>query len=154
MRYKNTNRVAEKVASDLEKEIKKSLDKNDTGGLHKSIKVSTTIDAKGNTKFSLEMQEYGKWVDEGRKPGKGMPVKPLQDWIKRKKMTVKDANGKSTKVTDANIGGLSYIINRKIREEGIKPTHFIENAVNKYILSLETKIADAYGDDIIDGITL
>ncbi len=146
MKLTNTKRVLGYEAEVLEKRIKKSS-KVDEGDLKKSIDISYDVDSNILT-MSLTAEHYSYWVDQGRKPGIGMPVKPLKEWIKRKKLTVKDINGKTLKMTDSRLNGLSYVINRKIREKGIKATHFIEDPVELMFDTIGDRLSDAFSKDI------
>ena len=146
MKLTNVKRVLGFESDTLEKRIKKGA-KVDQSTLKHSIDVSYNIE--NNTlQMTLTAEEYSKWVDEGRKPGIGMPVKPLKEWIKRKKLTIKDVNGKQLKMTDSRINGLSYVINRKIREKGIKPSHFIERPVDLMLDTLGDRLSVAFSQDI------
>jgi len=98
------------------------------------------------------MEHYGEWVDEGRKPGKGIPVDVLQKWISSKNMLLEDKNGNELPMTPSRLDSLSYVINRKIKEEGIKPTYFLTDAVDKYFPKLEVDLPNAYADDLIDNL--
>ena len=53
-----------------------------TGTLRSSLRYIITDDGIG-----FLMEDYGKWVDEGTKPGrKAPPIAPLKQWVKLKGM--------------------------------------------------------------------
>ena len=118
------------------------------------------IEASGNLRNSLKyaindytvvftMAHYGQWVDQGRKPGKGMPVKELQKWIRIKPIKPRDLKtNKWIKATPAAINTLSYLINRKIKTFGIAPTYFFSDAFDKYFSQLERGIDGAIELDL------
>lgn len=149
MEFTNVKRVVGFESYTLENKIKKNLGKKkDTGDLQKSISVDYVFDENVFT-ITLTEEDYAYYVDQGRKPGKkGMPVNKLKEWIKRKKLTVKDANGKTLKMTDSRLNGLSFVINRKIREEGIKATYLISKPIDAMLDNLGDRIAEAFMLDI------
>lgn len=117
--------IGNKVVVDAKSNLKKN-NKLASGNLYNSIKYNIE-----KSKLSFEMLQYGYWVDKGRKPGKGVPVDELKKWMKLKNIDMK----------------YSYVINRKIKEKGIKPTFFftmayekntkdIDDILDKYIVNL------------------
>lgn len=74
--------------------------------------------------------EYLKVVDQGRKPGKFVPIKPLLNWVRIKGME----------------DGAAYAISKKIAKKGIKATFIIRQSVDQLfnpdtIVQLEEEIA-------------
>lgn len=148
----------------------RSLDrkKDTTGELRDSIRFQIKI--LGNRMvFQLLLADYYKWVDEGRKKGKGIPVNVLKSWLTYpgtlEKIGAKGAGiyaaskrNKSKKgliaINRSKINSLSYIINKKIREKGIKPTHFYSKVVNKDLVNeLKKNLIEATKKDVLVTIT-
>ena len=71
--------------------------------------------------FGIEMESYGKYVDEGRKKGKGVPIEPLIDWIKQKGIKGRDKQGRF--ITNESLASL---ISMGIKSYGIKETNFFD----------------------------
>lgn len=117
---------------------------DNSGRLRSSL--SYILDVSPNS-FSLAflMEEYGKWVDEGRKPGKGIPPQKIEQWVKQKPIRPR-LDGQFVKVTDAKVKSLAFLINRKIKEEGIEPTRFFTEPFEKEFKS--------FGDDFIESFAL
>jgi len=74
--------------------------------------------------------EYLKVVDQGRKPGKYVPIRPLLQWVRIKGME----------------DGAAYAISKKIAKKGIKATFIIKQSVDQLlnpdtITQLEEEIA-------------
>ena len=152
MDYTKTNIVIKEFEKALISKSKKGLlSHSNSGKLERSINVSHTQD-KGNYALSVHWEDYGEFVDDGRKPGKGIPVSKLKQWIVSKKMTVRDANGKSVSMTDSKLDGLAYVINRKIKNEGIKPTYFLTKPLEEMINKFANDVAYAIGEDILADI--
>jgi len=127
-----------------------SLDKNGKvagGGLRQSIDVRFDAFA---TSFvvNIDLLSYYKWVDEGRKPGGKMP--PMDAMLKHvanrgewytgfkpipkstKKNKIPKEKKKSLKETRNR--QLAFLIGRSIAKKGIKPTNFIQEALDGGVL--------------------
>jgi len=109
------------------KSILKKKHKNNTGSLYNSIKYN--VKGRG---LEFIMKDYGMFVNDGRKPGKGIPVNVLEKWMKQRGIDKK----------------YSYVINKKIRERGIKPTYFFTIAVDINIEHYKKQI-DEYIDTLL-----
>lgn len=106
-----TYKVLDDYGKQVVKEIKANLDNtgsNATGTLKKSIQYDIIISSVGPI-VEFYMADYGKWVDEGRKPGGKMPpLKKILEWT-----SVRGIDSK-----------YAFPIARKIAEDGIRPTNF------------------------------
>ena len=124
---------------------------DNTGKLRASL--SYLLDVSPNS-FSLAflMEEYGEWVDKGRKPGKGAPPEVIQKWVRQKPIRPRDKNGSYKKATDANLNSLAYLINRKIKEKGIEPTNFFTDPFESEYKKLPNNLIDAFALDLEDFI--
>lgn len=120
-------RIGENIITDAKTALKKQ-GHIATGSLYNSMKAKVEA-----SQLSFELTSYAKYVDEGRKPGKYAPVQSIKDWCK-----VKGINT-----------NLSYVINRKIKEKGIKPSLFFTIAYEKNLETMDDMI-DAYMDDLFD----
>lgn len=90
-----------------------------TGDLYQSIQFTVS----GFT-GTISMEEYGEFVDKGRRAGGKFPPPPaIKEWIITKGLTMDD----SDKSLETQQDTLTYLISRKIAEEGIPPTNFIED---------------------------
>lgn len=104
-------------------------EKDASGELRKSIRFQIKIFSEYYS-FNLLMADYYKFVDEGRKAGKGAPPAEIMKWLSISRVRSKlNRNPKSIfrdkkGLKDYKIKGLAYIINRKIKQKGIKPTYF------------------------------
>lgn len=137
------------------------LDKDQPGNLIQSINVD--IEHKGSKlTFTLEMEDYWKYVDAGRKQGSKMPpqaamlefikvrgikanVKKIQTGLKSKriKKALKQIN------RDRALKQLAFAIGKSIKKKGIKPTYFFSDVVNEDLyLRLKEDLTKALGQDI------
>lgn len=107
----------------------------------------------GRIEFS--MLEYGKWVDSGRRKGKGIPLDPLIKWIKKKPLRIRDLEtGSFVRATDSKIKSLAFLISRNAKKHGIKPTNFISEPIEDEYPKFAKQLVDALGDDYMNGIAM
>lgn len=116
-----------------------------SGRLRTSIKFTTKI-LGDEFVFQLSMADYYEVVDEGRKPGKWPGEYPdvnptnILQWMQTKN-SLRSKIGQTSKANRAGISGLAsvninqakslaFLIGRKIKNKGIKPTNFFSDAYN------------------------
>ena len=145
-----------------------SLSKHDRvvgGGLFQSIKASTKVFGQ---KVSLEisMEDYWKWVDEGRKKGSKQP--PPQAMLKHiadrgdrwnpvsQRISKFNKNKKGLDVArkkplpmDQARKTLAFLIGRVIKKKGIKPTHFATEVMEgNLIKEFRSELSKSVGREI------
>jgi len=123
---------------------------DNSGKLRKSIKYNTIVSkSQRSFEFNIVTEDYGVYVDKGRKAGKGIPQRELLKWIKSKPIRVRDLKTKSfVKQTESNIKSLAFLINRKIKEKGIAATNFLSDPFEKEFKELPDDLIEAFGLDI------
>lgn len=145
----NTNAFVEALAEKIILSAKRELGANRKRPKYsfpRRGKVGTysgKIDSTGRLRNSLEakideetlsmefiMEDYGQWVDEGRKRGKGAPVKSIDSWIRNKGLRLRDENGQFIRKTEKNIRAAGFLFNRKLKYFGIAATHFFSEPFN------------------------
>jgi len=104
--------------------------KQKTGNLYNSIQVS--FDPTTN-KMKVNMLDYWKYVNDGRQPGKYVPLKPLMKWIKTKGLN-RDPKGRFKKF---NIKGTAIAISKTIQRFGIQPTNFYDDGFDVFIKAFD-----------------
>ena len=116
-----------------------------TGRLYNSVSYSVSPD--GDISFSYA--EEGKWVESGRRRGARYPPPgPILQWIKVKGIKGRDrTTGRF--ITDKS---LTFLIQRAISRDGIKPVKFmseaIEKATQQLLLDLDKSITAYYSKQI------
>ena len=125
-----------------------------TGDLAKSIKNNNSvIETEEGYTAVLTMLWYGETVDEGigRGPGGAPPIKPIEEWIKRKRIPV-PAAFKSPKQ-------FAFAIAGKIKREGDRNSKrkypFIQNSITQVKTQFgDALIEKAAGEQITEQLTL
>lgn len=100
-------------------------------------------------KLTFQMAEYGLYVDEGRKPGKYVPPKVIEEWIKSKPIRLRDLKtGRFMQQTPQAMKSLAFLINRGIHDNGILPTKFFSKPLEQEIKRLDNTMPEALYKDI------
>lgn len=151
----------EEIAPLIEENIKKALAEKrypfgvkTRPGLSNKIASSSlynSVDVKqsGNDTLEVIMNDYWKYVQSGRLPGKkGVPLEAIEKWIGERKLLGRDKLSKVAKRSFA------FAIQTNIKKFGIPPSNFLDVAIenileDKRIIEL---LGDAGLDDLIDKI--
>lgn len=103
---------------------------NATGLLGNSL--STTVYAEdGIYEVVLQIQEYWKYLEYGRNPGRFPNIDAIRQWIQVKPVipTVQ-SNGKVP-----TLNQLTYLISRKIARDGIEPKYYLNKTLDEIDLT-------------------
>jgi hypothetical protein len=152
----------EEIAPLIEENIKKALAEKrypfgvkTKPGLSNKIASSSlynSVDVKqsGNDTLEVIMNDYWKYVQSGRLPGKkGVPLEAIEKWISQRKLLGRDKQGKFIKKRS-----FAFAIQTNIKKFGISPSNFLDVAIenileDKRIIEL---LGDAGLDDLINKI--
>ena len=140
-------------------------DKRATGSLYDSLDYEITV-SKNSFKLRILMEQYAMFQDRGvrgadpslvkngqqkaplspyRFKNKMPPLKPILDWVKLKKIRLRDEKGKFKK------GGyktVAFLVQRSIYAQGLKPSLFFTKPFIKAFDNLPDDIVEAYGLDL------
>lgn len=95
-------------------------------------------------KVSISLADYWQYLERGRGPGKFPPVDKIKEWIEVKPVNPTPlSNGKTPSVEQ-----LSFLIGRKIANEGTEGKPFFEPAKEQTIREFEDKINQAIEEDV------
>ena len=132
--------VAYQVAIDYQNELR-SLGSVASGTLNN---VDFEVEIKGGTyKIYLILQDYWKYVEYGRKPGKFPNVGKLQEWIKIKPILPRPLTNGIVPTEKQ----LTFIIANSIKTKGIQPKPALANALQKNDSHLN-RIKEAVGKSL------
>lgn len=97
--------------------------------------------------FTVSNDEAGKYADVielGRKPGAKMPpVKPIEDWIRIKRLKLRNRQGEFIKSTESNIKSAAFAIAKSIGKNGIEGINYYSEAIDD--------TWDEYKDRLMEG---
>lgn len=114
------------------------------GATDKLRDVTFGVEHKGTVyEVYLNLQNYWKNVEYGRKPGKRPPTEAILEWIKAKPVIPREING--IKPTNEQ---LAFLISRSIGENGTVGQHPLELANNKVYEQMAESIKQAFLEDI------
>jgi len=150
---KQFDEISEYLAEEFALEVSKSRQNHvATGKLINSIE-GKTVNKGDSLEIHIYMQDYYKYVNEGRRANlKGPPIMALAKWVKDKSLSLNDVKGKNRA---AKIMNLAFMIQRSIKKNGIpapgsnkfsktgKRVNFIEETLKRIEGKLNAMIENA-----------
>ncbi len=124
--------------------------KKASGNLISSLKPVSIEFTNNKYQCSIQIADYWKYVEYGRRPGKFPPMNRILEWIKIKPVIPRPMNG----LKAPSEKQLAFLISRKIAREGIKPGNQFEEALNISWNKYEKQISDAISEDLNQAIDL
>ena len=147
MKGENTQKALDKFGKYLVKESRKNLTrkkKNVTNSLYESLNYD--VKAMPNSfEFDFLMNEYGEWVDKGRKAGKNPPFSPLRKWVEDRRIQFRSNKGKFQTYDQT-----AWAIVKSIGKKGIPASNFYSRPFNLGYSRLPNEIVEAYALDVED----
>ncbi len=147
MKGENTQKALDKFGKYLVKESRKNLTrkkKNVTNSLYESLDYN--VKAMPNSfEFDFLMNEYGEWVDKGRKAGKNPPFSPLRKWVEDRRIQFRSNKGKFQTYDQT-----AWAIVKSIGKKGIPASNFYSRPFNLGYAKLPNEIVEAYALDVED----
>ena len=141
----NTKKALENFGKYLVKESRKNLTrkkKNVTSSLYDSLDYQ--VKAMPNSfEFDFLMEEYGEWVDKGRKAGKNPPFSPLRKWVEDRRIQFRDNSGRFQTYDQT-----AWAVVKSIGKKGIEPSNFYTRPFNLGFQKLPNEVAEAYALDV------
>ena len=145
----NTKKALENFGKYLVKESRKNLTrkkKNVTNSLYDSLDYQ--VKAMPNSfEFDFLMEEYGEWVDKGRKAGKNPPFSPLRKWVQDRRIQFRDNSGRFQTYDQT-----AWAVVKSIGKKGIEPSNFYSRPFNLGFQKLPNEVAEAYALDAVEFI--
>ena len=146
MNFDNTIEVLNSFGRLLVEDYKESLIYNSVNAsddLYKSVKYYFESDNRF-LEVQLELESYYWYVENGRKAGKFPPIQAIEEWIKVKPvLPYTDKNGKLP-----TLNQLTYLIGRKIKEDGIEGKHLLQKSVDDIYREIEKSLVEALSKDL------
>lgn len=95
----------------------------------------------------LSLQDYWKYVENGRQPGKFPPMDVIKQWIQIKPVIPDSRTGKLP-----TIDQLTFLISRSIAINGIQPKNYLENTLREF--EYDPQFYEAISKDIEGNVDL
>ena len=116
-----------------------------SGKLRDSITVSVK-QSQGETVIQVLADEYIKWVQSGRLPGKkGVPIEALEKWIKARHL-----QGRNKKGQYITRRGFAFAIQNNIKKFGIRPSNFLDVALE--VIAEDPRIMELIENESYDDL--
>lgn len=104
-----------------------------SGSLRNSVTVTAENTGDGMDILAISMNDYGKWVQSGRLPGKkGVPIDALEKWIKQRGLKGRDKKGRF--ITNRSF---AFGIQKNIKKFGIRPSNWYDVAIESVLEDTE-----------------
>jgi hypothetical protein len=97
--------------------------------------------------LGITMSKTADWVQNGRKPGKGIPLDSMRNWTKMKRIQPRDLSTGRFK-SKATAESMRYLMNRKIKHFGIEPFPFVQMSRTEILPSFNKALTKAMAQDI------
>ena len=138
MKFTNLEKYLDEFAKDVEDDYIQYLS-NQNYQIAKTI--TTRVDLMGNSyTVYMNLAEYWKYIEYGRRPGKRPPINSILKWVRNKGITPRGGIKMSQR-------SLAYVIAKKIGEFGIKPRPVLFEKIIKS-KNFETNVLNAFKKDI------
>lgn len=152
MEFKKTIEVLNSYGRLLVEDYKDALIANEVNAsdkLYKSVKYLFKSDNRF-LEVQLSLEDYYYYVENGRKAGKFPPINKIEEWIKVKPvLPYPMKNGKLP-----TLNQLTYLIGRKIKEDGIKGKHLLQKSVDDIFEEIFERLENAMAEDIQNDIEI
>lgn len=134
MEKETLDKILNKLLNDIISLYREELT---TGNINSSGTLYNALRSQINeNEGSLILQDYWKYVESGRQPGRFPNINSIKDWIKQKPIIPNTYNGKLPS-TDQ----LTFLIARKIANKGIVGKEILQKALDRLdttIINTET----------------
>lgn len=140
--FKNVKQYLNYLGNQLVNNYRTNLASNNvnaTGKLGNTLSYEV-VTGDGYYAVDLNIEDYWKYVEEGRAAGKFPPIDKIKDWIRIKPIVPNIKNGKLP-----NIDQLAYLISRKIGTRGTQGKHILSNSIDELDIN---KIEEALTKDL------
>lgn len=152
MDFKNTLSVLNDFGKFLVEEYKDRLILNNVNASDTLYNSVTYMVKNGNNLFEvqLSLEDYWKYVENGRKPGKWPPIIAIAKWVEIKPVIPRPMKNGKLPTTQQ----LAFLISRKIGLEGIKPKPLLEQSVEEVWDVMKEYLEEALAKDVENEIIM
>lgn len=150
-RWDNLQRVLGEIGNEIRNEYQDKLIRDNkiaSGELLNSVEYKVEYDDR-SIWLELHLADYYKWVEEGRAPGRYPPPDKILEWIRIKPVIPDSRTGKLP--TEQQ---LTFLISRKIAEQGIQPGYQLRDTMRDKNEDIERRIDEAIAKDVEASVDL
>ena len=122
------------------------------GQLYRTLSYSVKMGNNSSWLISISLEEYWKYIEYGRRPGKMPPLDVIEKWINVMQILPRPLTLKSGKSVVPTIPQLSFLIARKIGRDGIRPRPFFKQSFEDAKREFLQKIEEAILADIKESL--
>ena len=123
------------------------------GQLYRTLSYSVKMNS-SSWLISISLEEYWKYIEYGRRPGKMPPLDVIEKWINVRQILPRPLTLKSGKSVVPTIPQLSFLIARKIGRDGIQPRPFFKQSFEEAKREYLAKIEEAIIQDIKESLVI
>lgn len=116
---------------------------NSSGNLYNTLRSQVVVNNQTIT-GDLILNDYWKYIESGRKPGRFPNINAIKEWI-RQKPVIPDGRSGKLPTTDQ----LAFLISRKIATKGIQGKNILERAIE----ILEARYSKVIEDKVTQEVT-
>lgn len=138
MEFKNIQKFLTEYAKNIESIYKGELQSRNYR-IADTVKVSVNIFG-DNYNVIINLADYWKWIENGRKPGKMPPIDKITQWIRDKNIKPREP-----KITEKQ---LSFLIARKIGIDGIAPKKLLQGSIELATDEFKKELSESWKLDI------
>lgn len=152
MDFKNTISVLNDFGKFLVEEYKDKLILNNVNASDTLYNSVTYMVKNGNSVFEvqLSLEDYWKYVENGRKPGKWPPISAIEKWIEIKPVLPRPMSNGKLPTTQQ----LAFLISRKIGLEGIAPRPLLQQSIEEVWDIMREYLEEALAKDVENEISM
>lgn len=123
LEFNNLDKLLNTLGDRLIDIYRKNLAQTDTNASGALGNTINYIVEKDDLTYSVDIniEDYWKYIEEGRRPGKFPPVESIRNWVRIKPVIPRPFSGKLPTENQ-----LVYLIGKKIQEEGTEGKHLMQ----------------------------
>ena len=121
------------------------------GQLYRTLSYSVSTGT-GGWVISVSLENYWKYIESGRRPGKMPPLDVIEKWINVRRIIPHSMTLKSGKTVIPSVKQLSFLIARSIGRRGIAPKPLFQKSFEAAKQQFIQVIKDAITQDIKENL--
>ena len=153
LKWENVSRVLNEFGREFVEVYRNRLASDNVNTTQASLSKSVRhYEVRGSNwiAIDIELLDYWKYVEYGRRAGKWPPLSAIEQWIRIKPIVPRAYGGKKPPTTKS----LAYLIARKIGFEGIRPRPLFAKTLDSLMRSFDKALSEAVAQDVDGAIDI